>query len=335
MTNGAGSAADDKTALVHRITHVQAGILPFRGILDGKLSQPIEVFIQSVENHLIAKKITSELDKFLEAKAFLDFSKGDIAHRCRSFQFKNCTTWNDLKKFLRKSYGAEKRDDIVHDLRDLNKLNRGQRTLVEYSSQLYDAVGEFVHKLEDSPWVVGRNISLDNLWKLLHFSKLLEDIPDIVVNNFDAKIIPTSDEDLLFTQVRKHMPKVPTMDTTVFNETVQRKPLQIDFSLPPPLQVQNFANNNRINRPPINISPQIRCFNCNKLGHTKSQCRSKYCGLCRNSDHYWKSCPFQTQRNTQPTNQNYRGSKTSRGGYSNTYTNRRNFRNPNVQSPKR
>ena len=73
-----GKDEDTAAAVVsHSITNFKSGIEPFAGKVNGTLVQGVEIFIESVENHLANRRITDPHDRFVEAKAHLNLSRGD------------------------------------------------------------------------------------------------------------------------------------------------------------------------------------------------------------------------------------------------------------------
>lgn len=127
-------------------------IQPFAGSIIGSLRQPVEIFIASVDNQLTTKNITDDTDAFNEAKGFLALDIGYVGKRCRRFEFRKCSTWEDLKKFLRATYGADECEDLVRDMRAFYKIRKGQSSMVDYSLRLFDAATDLVGKSRGSDW---------------------------------------------------------------------------------------------------------------------------------------------------------------------------------------
>lgn len=146
------------------------------------LPVPLKILIAGVLNYLVAKKIMHGVEALNVANGFLSLDKGDIGQRCRSYQFGNCKTWNNLKKFLRTAYGTAEVGDVVRDPRSLFKICKGQDSLVRFSVRCFDA-RDFFEEIKCPAGIKGNNISVDDLEKLLQFTWMLNDVPDATVDS--------------------------------------------------------------------------------------------------------------------------------------------------------
>lgn len=147
------------------------------------------------------------VEAFNEAKGFLSLDKEDIGQRCWSHHFLKSRTWDDLKDFLRTSYGTAGAGVAVRNLRSLFKVCKGHDSLVAFSARCFDAAKDFLKNMGNSGWVNRGCFTTENLEKLLQYAWILNDVPDAIVNSFDKEIERWSDESLLFSQIRKHMSK--------------------------------------------------------------------------------------------------------------------------------
>lgn len=307
------AASTSQSIVVHKVTNICGGITNFKGLVDGKPTQNIETFIESVNNYLNSKKITNGAEALTEAKSFLDLDKGDIGKRARSFGFRRCKTWNELQKFLRATYGGVQRECAVRNLREFLKIKKGNDSLVTYSANLFDAVVELKKSITGSPWVTGNNISLDNFERLLHFACLLTSVPDVIVDSFDKRIDQDTDESFLFAQINKNLAKCPTLDSSFVQGGAK---MSAAVSKPQNNDSRSHSGNDATAKTCARVESKkipersvttIRCFNCDKIGHSKSNCRVRYCSVCKSSDHGWRFCPATKSRD-------YSGK--SRGGFS-------------------
>lgn len=154
-------------------------------------------------------------------------------------------------------------------------------------------------------------------------------MPDAIVTSFDSPIEATSEESFIFFQIRKHMSKCPTVDSTFFNGMPKTLATgQRNF----PQRESNFASNSfcskvESDRKSKNLTPQFRCLRCNKQGHTKKYCRTRHCGMCKNPSNNWWLCPLLIRGNDRPVSQNFGSSykKAPQEGYPKKPQNRQNF----------
>ena len=153
------------------VTH--SAIQPFCGMVNGRMPQPVESFIDSLQAHLIAKNITDDSMAYQEARSFLDFVKGDLGDWARTFSFKVCSTWSGLKTLLRKAYAAEVETDAVLFHRNIIKqTDRKGRGVVRCAAEISDKLIELADRLKSSTWVKGRDIDGEHyitVQKMIHF----------------------------------------------------------------------------------------------------------------------------------------------------------------------
>ena len=301
---GFANSGDIEARVSHTVTNFKSGIEPFVGRINGELPQGVEVFIDSIDNYLISKNISDGVAQFREAKAHLNLSRGDIGESSRSMFFRDCRTWEDLKGFLRNTYGSAETRDVVYDLRRVLKLHdRGGNSYVSQNAKINDAVVDFVSKLEKSIWVSrGKgSISLRNLGRLLHLAVGLHALPDGLVDSFDTMFSPSSTEKDVMEQINRHMGKMSVVDSTILQGS-QKGSRQSGVGV----GSQNFCNKvdkvrGNIQGGSVRVQPSpspggaiprraVRCFNCDREGHTKSECHVRYCGVHQSSSHNWRIC---------------------------------------------
>ena len=299
------STEDDNklvTTVSHTVTNYKSGIEPFAGRVNGRLQQGVEVFIESIQNHLDSKGIVDPLEQFKEAKGHLNLSSGDLGDCTRSLFFRDCKTWVDLKHFLRATYGSGEQKDIVLDLRRVLKLHdRDGASFVAQNAKINDAVIDFINNLGSSNWadVNGRKgISLTNLSRLLQLAVGLHSLPDALVNSFEEGFSPTSTERDVMQQINKNIGKMPVSDSTILKGSVKGgKPVNVVTK--PQVSV---AKNEKPHKPRQQQKQQQgftggytqvrvwKCFNCGREGHVKKDCVVKYCNYHQSTSHSWKEC---------------------------------------------
>ena len=309
------------TVVSHQFTNHKSGIEPFAGRINGELKQGVEVFIESVEYHLQSKGITNGEAQFVEAKCHLNLSQGDLGDCTRSIFFRDCRTWEDLKGFLRDTYGSGKTRDVVLDLRRVLKLHdRKGNSFMAQNAKVNDATVDFISKLTNSDWVDCKPqgaISLKNVGRLLHLAVGLHSLPDALVNAFDTEFTPKSTERQVMEQINRHLPNMQVADSTILNGTPKgtSRPNTV-------LGSQNSCN--RIDRNPAgtrkpvsggvtSYKRAVKCFNCEREGHAKKDCNVRYCSFHQSSTHNWKNCNALNSQNQFPPLQRQKSFSRERG----------------------
>ena len=220
MTKG-DDATGESMVISHSITNFKSAIQPFAGRVNGHLQQSVESFIQSIDDLLESKGITDGREAFIEAKSHFNLSQGDLGDCTRSIFFRDCRTWEDLKGFLRDTYGMGESRDIVRDLRGLLKLhNRNGRSYVAQNAKINDATCDFVSKLEKSQWMDLRaqnGISLKNLGRLLQLSVGLHSLPDSLVETFDGEFSAQSTEKDVLEQINRNIGRLQIVDSSILH----------------------------------------------------------------------------------------------------------------------
>ena len=59
-------AKADVTKVAHSVTNFRSALTPFAGRINGQLTQPVEVFIDSIEAHLKNKAVTDPQEQLRE-----------------------------------------------------------------------------------------------------------------------------------------------------------------------------------------------------------------------------------------------------------------------------
>ena len=323
-------SSENKTDVIrHTVTNFKSGIEPFSGRVHGELKQGLEVFIDSVENLLESKGVTDPVEQFREAKSHFNLSQGDLGDCCRSIHFRGCKTWEDLKGFLRSTYGTGDQVDVVLGLRKVLKLyNREGNSFVSQNAKNNDGVADFLSLLKTSSWadVNGKKaISLDQLGNLLQLAIGLHSLPDALVDSFDSVFKPTATEKEVMAQINKNIGKLAVGDSTILNGSPRN-------SKPVCIAAKPQGGNNKVNsgyvrpksRVPVTVTPKksLTCFNCGKEGHVKSNCMVQYCSYHRCTTHSWRECRALNHGGSRNGNRQYRSPSRSRNskGWNGNYS---------------
>ena len=296
-----GMAEDDATqpiTVTHTLTNFKSGIEPFAGRVNGELRQGVEVFIDSIDNHLNTKKITDPREAFVEAKAHFNLSQGDLGECSRSIFYRDCTTWEDLKGFLRATYGTGEQKDLVLGLRQVLKLhNRKGNSFVTQNAKINDGVVDFITNLGNSDWADlngKRGISLKNLGRLLQLSVGLLSLPDALVNTFDAEFSPTATENDVMAQISKNVGKMAVPDSTILRGVGREgRAVSAVSRAWSSRAVADTSSRGSRQSGTVGGGGQkkgFKCFNCGREGHVKMNCMVRYCGFHQSSNHNWKEC---------------------------------------------
>ena len=351
------SMASDETkqhvTVSHNLTHCKSGIEPFAGRINGELIQGVETFIDSIDNYLANKKISDPLEAFVEAKAHFNLSQGDLGDCTRSIFFRDCKSWEDLKGFLRATYGSGDQKDVVLGLCQVLRLhNRNGNSFVAQNAKINDGVIDFISNLGNSDWadVNGRRaISLENLGRLLQLSVGLLSLPDELVNSFDVNFSPTSTENDVMAQINKNVDKMTVSDSTILKGVSKDMTSVCTVSEP---QISENRSDNSFQSSQRSMSNGgvvqkrvLKCFNCNLEGHVKGNCTVRYCSFHHSSSHNWRECRSLKSNNessfsrnrSQSTNRCFRNQSVSRSDRGNrsgsqpSSSSRSNFRERQVK----
>ena len=273
------------------VTH--SAIQPFAGIVNGRLPQPVESFIDSIQAHLVSKQITDDQLAYQEARSFLDYVKGDLGDWARTFSFKVCTSWTGLKGLLRKAYASEVETDVVLYHRSIIKqTDRKGRGVIRCAAEISDRLIEMSDMLKGSSWVKGIDrdgchyVTLEKLVHFLQLSLITSTLPDRLVALFDEPMDDKANEILIVEQIKKHAPKLQDLDPSILNPTDRNttKTQSNDISAAMTSQHNKQGHNSS------NYHQKGTCINCGKTGHFIKDCNVRYCHLHNNNSHKYADC---------------------------------------------
>merc|ERR1711911_208413 len=150
----------------HHITQHVPNITKFCGSIDGKCDD-VELFLQSLDNHLHAKQITNEADKINQAKSFLDLSKGDVKHYVQSYKFGEIATYSEFKNYLRDIYGVATSHDLVQSIaKIIRNCKDSEENFTVFGGRIYQEIRAVVQKSRSNDeWFPGQSISCEKFWK--------------------------------------------------------------------------------------------------------------------------------------------------------------------------
>ena len=278
------------------VSHVQtfitrSNVNEFAGLIDENFTVPLESWIDSIDALLITKGILDPILQLNEAKSFLDYSKGDIAEWSRSIGFKKCKSWDDLKSFLRNIYSKDVGKSIVKELSEVMRLTeRSGRSFISNNARIGDKLEIIKEKLKASQWAINgtQNMTIDNACILIQFGIALASLPEPLVVFFDKPLTPTSDESEIMSQISKHKGKLSHFDTSILTgkTSIISRPVS-------PVATISYVKN-----PSSNV--QVRCKNCDRMGHEDEDCRTNYCSIHNTTSHAFKDCRVRNNRNNSP-----------------------------------
>ena len=288
-------------SITHSYIHVQSGVTPFCGRVNGFCEQSVETFIRSVDTALSQKKLTDPGARFVEATSYLQGAKGDIGLYMRSMEYRECTTWEDLQILLRAAYGQKETGDLIRDFSEVLRLvDRKGVHLLSYMATVTDAVMDFAPRFFTSDWVNNGMLSKEAWVKFTSFAILMAGLPKVVVDNFDTPLTFSSGERLFRELVQKNLCRLEVVDSTLLigglassRKEASSSSVGHCLSIDRPLAVkEDFKAKHRSSSPSkgTDRGPSINCFNCGKSGHIKTNCNVRYCGYHESYDHNYKEC---------------------------------------------
>ena len=247
----------------HKITSHTPSITKFAGNVNGVCAD-VDIFLDSLTNHLESLQLASELDKLAHAKSFLDLTRGDLAHYCQSWKFKGLTNYDEFKEYLRSIYGIMSSDDIVRSLSHIFRdCGNSDEQYAALGGRIYQLLNSWKLKANSNPqWFVTNSISLDNFCQILHLSLTLSHLPKQLVESFKHKFVPTDDLVSIKREVQENRNKIPGLDTSVLD------------------------NNPRVTVNKVNTQSPVRAIN------NAPQSLRQACNICRKSGHSDRNCYF-------------------------------------------
>ena len=283
----------------------KSSICPFAGYVNGKLPQGVESFVEAVDAHLLAKNITDEREAYLEARSYLDFSKGDLSSWSRTIAFKLCKTWSDLKTSLRQAYAKTPEQDCVLFIREIIKnTDRKGRSIVATAAQTSDMLLELTEKIKGTPWVEQTGdvtkITLGKLILLLQLAFTTAALPDRLVALFDEDLDENSSELTILDQIRRHKSKLPDLDPSILVSADNKSNESSSIAL---VSNKPFTRNHQDSR------SSVQCFNCGKLGHLARNCHAFFCSIHNSRAHKYQNCMARSGNNRQQRVGNQNGGR--------------------------
>ena len=283
----------------HHITQHVPNITKFCGYIDGQCDD-VELFLQSLDNHLRAKQITNDTDKINQAKSFLDLSKGDVKHYVQSYKFEEITTYSEFKNYLRDIYGVATSHDLVQSIaKIIRNCKDSEENFTVFGGRIYQEIRAVVQKSRSNDeWFPGQSISCENFGRILHLSLMLSHLPKPLVESFTNPLTPRDDLATIRQAINTHKNKIPNLDTTVIDG---HKPRGQVFKV----GHQNISNSN----PNTNNQTQRQCQFCHKTNHNSRDCyfNDQFCSYHNTNYHSAKECnaihrnrPSQTYQHKRP-----------------------------------
>ena len=286
MATGSGSGSGSTGAPVYTVINARSSIQNFQGKVNGTLTQGVEAWISSIEAHLAGKRITDEYLALQEAKSFIDYQKGDVGKWCRTISFTECNSWTDFKTLVRHIYGGNKTQDEVLMLSDIFRMmDRGNNSLLTNTSLVGDRLVEYTSVLADSEWVNDdKNLTMKMFRKLIQLAMMAAQVPSAITKSFDDDLTKNSSEVDVMDLIIKHADKVPDLDPSIVNDIEKPKKTMIGAVTEKRYNTKNTGSTGD------RLKSNITCYNCNRPGHIKSECNSRYCSLHKTSAHSYAQC---------------------------------------------
>ena len=311
---GSVSSATTPSGSSPRVTIVtHSSITPFAGYVGGRLPQSVETFVSAIEAHLQVKNIGDDKLAYVEARAYLDLTKGDLGEWSRSMVFRCADTWTALKALLRKAYSQEAAEDPILFLRGVarNVQDRRNRSVVRVAADVSDRLVEWADRVRHTNWVKGMDVdgeeymTLEKVLLLLQLSFVTASLPDRLVSLFDEDLDIDSTELTIVDQIKRQMGKVPDFDPTILaSGPVERsRPVVAPVSFNRQYQKNSNSSGHQYKSNNNQSGNKIVCRNCGKLGHIMRFCQVQWCSVHNTDGHKYKECRSRQNSNgNRPTN---------------------------------
>ena len=120
---------------------------------------------------------------------------------------------------------------------------------------------------------------------------------------------------MLFRQIEKHISKMQWIDLSILQgkKAENHAPKQVAYINASGSQTTQSSNRSQ--------KKSFCCFNCNKEGHAKKDCKVKYCSLHKTNSHNWKDCYSQQRGRSHGRNSRYSYAGSSRERSQSSYRN--------------
>ena len=283
-TRSQSSPSPTPSLMQHKITSHTPSIQKFRGSVNG-IVQDVEVFLESLDNHIFSLNLDSESDKLSHAKSFLDYTSGDLSHYCQSWNFRKLDSYDSFKTYLRSIYGLQSSDCLV---RTLSMILRNCKDSNEHFSALggriYKEINSWKNQASsNTTWFPNNKISLENACQLIHLSLTLSHLPKQVVESFAHSFAPSDDLVTIKRQVTINKNKLPGLDLSVIDNTVSSSPIQ---------SIAKVNVGQAQNLPAPIPQTQSKCKYCSKTNHVEDRCffNSRYCFIHNSFRHGARDC---------------------------------------------
>ena len=127
---------------------------------------------------------------------------------------------------------------------------------------------------------------------LVKLALVCSTLPERLIKNFDIDLGPNILELDLVNQIRKNAAKVPDLDPTILSG------LDLPSSEVTAHLNYQYDNNNATH--PNRTSSSFKCYNCGKVGHSKNDCRVKYCSIHQTASHKYADCFARKKKHKTP-----------------------------------
>lgn len=193
--------------------------------------------------------------------------------------------------------------DEVVALRSILKLaDKKGVSLIDQAALVADKFQEWHARLLNSSWVNGHTMRTADVCRLMKLAVITGMLPDRLVCCFDVKFDRASGEVDIQKQIKKHMAQCPDLDTTIISAVENTQVKQVLADAVASQQVNAVSS----------VNQQVKCFNCNRIGHYKSECWSKYCSIHLTTKHSYQNC-HQRQKNQSGNRSNQHSTNTGSG----------------------
>ena len=180
-------------------------------------------------------------------------------------------------------------------------INKRSSTIIDQTALINDRVDEWYSYFVNSSWVQAGVVQPEDMRRFLKLTFMMAILPDRLVRRFDAKLNRNSREINIMDQIKKHRPGCPDLDPSMFACLEQTAEITITPSDTIAQQVHAVTSNqsnpsNTSN--PYNPKKNVTCHNCNRKGHVKAYCRTRYCSFHQTNGHGYNQCKTRPRNST-------------------------------------